>query len=355
MGEILIVTGSAYSNNALFDEASPLNRDGVLRQFSILKKALGKKGICLKTADAGKIEKAKAIFFMEIPSPTTPYLRRALSSSAKESLFAILYEPPVVRPENYLRSLHAPFAKILTWHDSFVDGKKYIKNNFTMPFLQKEKIPLPNIPFSQKKLLCMVSANKYSPLPGQLYTKRAQAAKYMQKYHPHAFDLYGVGWNLPIFHSPLAQLIPINRALRATARLGPLSPFNLRKNLAYPSYKGAIKSKTDTMSKYKFCICFENQEKIPGYISEKIFDALIAGCVPIYLGASNIGKYVPKECFIDMRKFSGFGELHKFISSITGWEFLQYQRAAQNFLNSEKSAPFKIDAFVSNFKKISGV
>ena len=39
---------------------------------------------------------------------------------------------------------------------------------------------------------------------------------------------------------------------------------------------------------------------VNGYVTEKIFDAFKAGCVPVYWGAENITKYVPAECFIDM-------------------------------------------------------
>jgi hypothetical protein len=50
-------------------------------------------------------------------------------------------------------------------------------------------------------------------------------------------------------------------------------------------------------SKYKFIICFENS-KTDGYITEKIFNAYMAGCIPIYDGAPNIGKYLEPETFL---------------------------------------------------------
>ena len=39
------------------------------------------------------------------------------------------------------------------------------------------------------------------------------------------------------------------------------------------------------------------------FITEKIFHAIIAGCVPIYLGAPNICKFIPKKTFVDLRDF----------------------------------------------------
>jgi len=46
-----------------------------------------------------------------------------------------------------------------------------------------------------------------------------------------------------------------------------------------------LRLKQHAISKYLFYLAFENNIE-PGYVTEKIFDALIAGTVPIYLGAS---------------------------------------------------------------------
>ena len=55
-----------------------------------------------------------------------------------------------------------------------------------------------------------------------------------------------------------------------------------------------LKLKQQAISKYLFYLAFENSVE-PGYVTEKVFDALKAGTVPIYLG--------PKE---DCRKFIPF-------------------------------------------------
>jgi hypothetical protein len=43
----------------------------------------------------------------------------------------------------------------------------------------------------------------------------------------------------------------------------------------------------DLMRNYKFCICFENSEN-ESYVTEKIVNAYLAGCIPIYWGAKNV-------------------------------------------------------------------
>ena len=73
-------------------------------------------------------------------------------------------------------------------------------------------------------------------------------------------------------------------------------------------------SKFDTIARYKFTLAFENSISAD-YVTEKFFDALVAGSVPVYRGAPNIGDFAPGEdCFIDASQFSGPRELAEYLS-----------------------------------------
>lgn len=53
---------------------------------------------------------------------------------------------------------------------------------------------------------------------------------------------------------------------------------------------------------YKFCITMENSVA-RDYVTEKVYHGLIAGCVPIYLGAPNVADYIPdSNAIIDYAK-----------------------------------------------------
>jgi len=67
---------------------------------------------------------------------------------------------------------------------------------------------------------------------------------------------------------------------------------------------------------YTFAICFENMV-LEGWITEKMFDCFYAGCVPVYWGAPDITEFVPIDAFIDMRAFSGFDELRRFLHALS--------------------------------------
>ena len=63
--------------------------------------------------------------------------------------------------------------------------------------------------------------------------------------------------------------------------------------------------------------------------------------------APEVLDWVPAECFIDMRAFSGFAELRRFLHSLTPAQEERYREAARSYLASPAFAPFKLEAFVS--------
>jgi hypothetical protein len=99
------------------------------------------------------------------------------------------------------------------------------------------------------------------------------------------------------------------------------------------------------MKKYRFAIAYENIKDEDGYITEKIFDAFIAGCVPVYWGAKNITDYVSSDCFIDRREFKNNQELYRYMKNMNDDEYLKYLINIEHYLNSKKSQQFSADHF----------
>jgi Glycosyltransferase family 10 (fucosyltransferase) C-term/Fucosyltransferase, N-terminal len=64
-----------------------------------------------------------------------------------------------------------------------------------------------------------------------------------------------------------------------------------------------LSAKQQILARYKFTLAFENAISRV-YVTEKFFDPLLAGSVPIYLGAPNIEEFAPGfQCFIDASRF----------------------------------------------------
>jgi hypothetical protein len=94
-------------------------------------------------------------------------------------------------------------------------------------------------------------------------------------------------------------------------------------------------------------LCYENAQ-VPGYITEKIFDSLRSDCIPVYLGAPNIEKYVPKNVFIDRRQFNSEGDLAEFLSSMSQEQFNQYLLNIREYLSGAQFKAFLATGLAEN-------
>jgi len=76
-------------------------------------------------------------------------------------------------------------------------------------------------------------------------------------------------------------------------------------------------TKIETIACYPFYFAFENSNAVD-YVSEKVFDGLVAGTVPVYLGAPNIDDYLPGDrCIIKVSDFSNAKDLARYLISLT--------------------------------------
>ena len=50
-------------------------------------------------------------------------------------------------------------------------------------------------------------------------------------------------------------------------------------------------------------LAFENTSS-PGYITEKLVEPLLAGCIPIYWGAPDVSRYFNPQCMINVSEFT---------------------------------------------------
>lgn len=75
------------------------------------------------------------------------------------------------------------------------------------------------------------------------------------------------------------------------------------------------KTKIETIARHKFCFVMENSIEAD-YVTEKIYDAFLAGTVPIYLGAPNVDKFVPENSYIDASAFASASDLAAYLQHL---------------------------------------
>ena len=127
MKKACLVTSSYLKNNVVFNEKSKLNRDNIFDKYIKLQKKLEKEGYFLATDDINCIEDSDLIFYLDMP--------KVMPSKNKiKNSYLILRESELIISENYDINRHFFFDKIFTWHDGFIDNKKYFKLNFSHKF-----------------------------------------------------------------------------------------------------------------------------------------------------------------------------------------------------------------------------
>jgi glycosyltransferase involved in cell wall biosynthesis len=79
------------------------------------------------------------------------------------------------------------------------------------------------------------------------------------------------------------------------------------------------------LEKYTFALIIENTNA-DGYVSEKIYDAFIAGTIPLYYGNNNENVGIPKNMYIDLREYPTSLELEARLQSLTDRDIQEMQR-----------------------------
>ena len=266
-------------------------------------------GIELKEIDFSKYDQedslpSDGIIFFNCPWRGKKLLEYP-SLQNKRSIF--LWEPPTVYPDLHLPEVLALFRRVYTWDDSLVDGVHCFK--FYYPVLQGMIHDV--WPFSEKKLCTQVSSNKHSSHQNELYSQREGVIQFFESFPQEDFVFYGYGWE----------------------------------GAGYKNYGGVVEDKIRTIQRYRFNFCYENIKEIEGYVTEKIFDSFTAGCVPVYWGASNIDRYVPRECFIDRRDFASLEDLYLFLKNMSEYEYERYLVHIRKFLTSPEAQLFRREFF----------
>lgn len=134
-------------------------------------------------------------------------------------------------------------------------------------------------------------------------------------------DLYGMGWD------------------RWWSREAMWAPYWLNRRALMAIYKGKCISKFEVLQNYEFCLCFENMS-MDGYITEKLFDCLYAGTIPLYLGAPDVLDYIPPNVFVDCRRYSTWKEMWENVATMPSDEIEVMRKAGRDFLKSEMANIF---------------
>jgi len=155
----------------------------------------------------------------------------------------VFLEPTVIRPRQYEVIHGLPYTRILTYFSPLCDNKTIFFSPFPVPSYGKSKLE----GIRRDKYICAISgfvphdANHYNH-PDALY----KAREFIYRSYGKELDLYGHRWDQ-------------------------------WEHVGEVNYLGCVSDKVSKMAEYKNAIVFENCI-LPGFNSEKLYHAMLAGC-----------------------------------------------------------------------------
>lgn len=176
----------------------------------------------------------------------------------------ILAEPSVVIPEHANESILGEFDRLLQV------GRA--SNSALVPWPQSWRDVQTDL--NRLSAPVLINADKWSFIKGNNYWLRSAIIQ-----DSPILDLYGPGWSRPQFIRLAHRIYDLLRAVKSRTKI---TFRGIEFLLIRPrNYRGEASDKIDVMSKYKVALVIENSNE---YLSEKLFDAWFAGCIPVYVG-----------------------------------------------------------------------
>jgi hypothetical protein len=327
--------------------------------FVQLRESARARGWEISTWDMHPLDTADVILFQDLPS------RRQEVADAKEAAprakFVLqLVESPLSRPHYFLKQNHDLFDAILTYCPQLCDNRRYFR--YFLP-IGCPPANAPDPPFAERKPLVMINSNRWlgllafrqpglAGLPfvgpifsgwkisagqllrqnqGELYSHRRRIARTADRMNFDGLDVFGSGWR----GEPASW---VHRFIRHR-------PFKCGRG----TFNG---DKLELLPRYRFAVAFENLRANVGYVSEKLFDPLYAGVVPIYLGDQSITDVAPADCFVDARQFKSDVELLAFATNCSESQWRRLRQAGQDFISSQQIRRFQPEAFADTVMEI---
>jgi hypothetical protein len=318
------IHADGHSRNSLFAQEDQVHRHNSTFTPRLLREVFLQRGIEVNTEDMNQGRKVAFELHLE---------GRPLKA-AQRPRYLIALENPYINKLNASSDYCQKFDIVFAW------DKRLFQLPHVVPILVPHPLVCADFPALEQRDIfsCLINANKAfkEVLPSDLYLERINTIRWYEKQAPDKFNLYGLGWEKSTPAFTLSGKFS-RVASRLQTRLFGIPPF--------PSFRGELSDKSTVLRRARFSYCYENSRDLSNYITEKIFDSLVNGCVPIYWGADNVLDHIPSDCFIDRREFNDTTQVHQFLLSIGVTGFAQYQHNIRKFLQTDRARKFSSERF----------
>lgn len=221
------------------------------------------------------------------------HLLKVRKNVSKTHRILVLREGRVVRPDQYRKVVLARYGTIFSSSSVDIPGVKLA--SYADGFLPRVGAPIDNS-YRLPNSLCIVNTNKFSLHPQSNYSFRQQVIVGALATGFHV-SIVGKGWSLNFGEYAAQQ---IKATLDAILRASPVSLKQLRMPLPRSritglSIHGFLDDSKSIMGEHDYALVIEND---CARVTEKIFDAVHAGCIPIYMGPELSQAEIPGSAYV---------------------------------------------------------
>lgn len=201
-------------------------------------------------------------------------MRNSFKGVPKARRVLIVWEPRVTQPSNFLKKYAEKFGSVLCPSPIWCESYSQSIERFNWPQGALEGSRLYQDWSMRKERLAIFQSNKFSLIRGENYSLRRNCINEATDF----IDVFGKDWN-SLIKSVMQVIVAALKALIFNRNLdfkGVAIPFVKVKN-----YMGYVEDKDEALSGYKYTLVIENSSD---YVSEKLFEAIRVGSIPLYVG-----------------------------------------------------------------------
>ena len=179
----------------------------------------------------------------------------------------------------------------------------------------------------RKNTLVLIAANKVSPTSESNYRIRRNLAK---KLNPKLLHVYGPLWRASI----ITLIIHRIKVMVYSIRTGYFPNIKEIYGNLFTKYSGFVNEPVDkhkVIREYKYSLVIENSSE---YCSEKIFDAMINGSIPIYVGPRSSNVHLPNNLYL--WSSGSIDELKLLVETFTEKDSADMLKSMKNYFLSDE-------------------
>jgi hypothetical protein len=213
----------------------------------------------------------------------------------------VSYEPKTASPKEYRTSVVEKYNSVIRWSSMHRTSLRETVSPAGIYWhsLVEEKLSKYANRRRAWESISLINAHKHSVIPGSLYSLRREAIQRVAASFPdYEVTLAGSNWDAGKAYVLESNLRSLSLALFSGNKpeLRNLS----RKLKTHPNLNivGQVDDGLDLLSRANFALVIENEAT---YVTEKLPNAILAGCIPIYCGPNLEQFGIPPEVCIAVK------------------------------------------------------